>query len=68
MKRMGKIIESNGGASLECKGCGEAIQLKQDPESLNSVSVCHACSSLFCLDCDIYLHSSQLACPGCFTL
>ncbi|UYV81913.1 GTF2H2 [Cordylochernes scorpioides] len=41
-----------------CYGCQDVLKEKM-------VSQCPQCSRIFCLECDVFVHSSLHVCPGC---
>lgn len=47
-------------ANSKCFSCNKALQVE-----LNDAARCTVCSSIYCLDCDIFIHECLHFCPGC---
>lgn len=55
-----KEISVKDGLASKCFACSKALQAEQ-----NDSAQCTICESVFCLDCDIFIHEQLHFCPGC---
>jgi hypothetical protein len=51
---------------LFCSGCNVRIEVNQEYEKLVIGSMCGACKSVYCIDCDIFIHEVLFECVNCF--
>lgn len=56
--------DNNIGSSSLCVGCQVVID-HTDGSTLRTA--CPKCNSIFCVECDIFIHDSLHNCPGCCT-
>ena len=52
---------------ISCFACDKAQKIDTSQLEQSESVVCPKCISLFCIDCDIFIHQTLLCCPGCMS-